>query len=47
MAIFKKSIALKKFKRFLYEGLLTSDLPEKEQKSVLLMFIMPYLWKRH
>jgi len=33
VAIFKKSIALKKFKRFLYERLLTSDLPEKEQKK--------------
>ena len=31
--MFKKSIALKKFKRFLYERLLTSDLPEKEQKK--------------
>ena len=34
MTIFKKSIALKKFKRFLYERLLTSDdLSEKEQKK--------------
>jgi len=31
--VFKKSIALKKFKRFLYERLLTSDLSEKEQKK--------------
>ena len=31
--MFKKSIALKKFKRFLYERLLTSDLSEKEQKK--------------
>jgi len=31
--VFKKSIALKKFKRFLYERLLTSNFPEKEQKK--------------
>ena len=32
MAVFKKSIALKKLKRFLYERLLISDLPENKKR---------------
>ena len=33
MGIFKKSIALKKLKRFLYEKILVSDLTEEEKRE--------------
>jgi len=40
VAMFKKKRSFKKLKRFLYEKLLISDLPEKERKNALLIFIM-------